>query len=439
MTRRLLLPVVIATAIAFPCSTHAAGLFRDGSSARSMALGGTATADARNPLDALYSNPATLSNIERTTIDLNGSAGFIQGTFKNRANDHSELRDKGLMGSAAIAVPIGPVRLALGFDPQMAMQARWRYRDTPGGADGTTSYGVKRHESEIQLLRSSFGASWAPVPQFSIGASVGLLYNQNNLRTPYIFQSQPVLRGVKTLLDLDTDGYGWNIQAGVLWKPVDALEIGVSYTTESRIVTDGRASGNADTQLRNLGLGAARSDFAYDAEVTNEFPQEISLGIAWHVTSKLTLSGQLDWINWEGSFNTLEVRLRHGNNKDLNGLVASDKLDDDIPLNWRDQLVLRAGIEYVVNDEWTLRAGYAYGRSPVPTHTLTPLTAAVMEHMVSAGVGFKRGRLSVDFAYQWQIPNSVSTGDSDLASGEYADSTIRVNTQWIGLTTSVAF
>jgi len=62
-----------------------------------------------------------------------------------------------------------------------------------------------------------------------------------------------------------------------------------------------------------------------------------------------------------------------------------------------------------------------------------------MEHTLSAGVGFKRGRVSVDLAYQWQIPNSVSTGDSDLASGEYADSTIRVDTQWIGLTTSVAF
>jgi len=39
-------------------SSHAAGLYRDGASARSIALGGTSTADARHPLDAMSGNPA---------------------------------------------------------------------------------------------------------------------------------------------------------------------------------------------------------------------------------------------------------------------------------------------------------------------------------------------------------------------------------------------
>ena len=420
-------------------SSHAAGLSRDGATARSLALGGTSTADARNPLDAMASNPATMANLDRATLDLNADVGFIHGTFDNRANDHVGLHENGFIGSGAIVIPFGTIRLGFGIDPQMAMRDRWRYRDTPGGANGITTYGVRPQSSEIILLRSALGLSWQPVPQFSIGASVGLLYNKNELQAPYVFQSQPVLRGVKTLLDLDTDGYGGNVQAGMLWTPLKALQIGVSYTSQSKIVTNGRATGNADVQLANLGLGAARSDFAYDAEVTNVFPQQVSFGIALHATSKLTLSTQLDWINWANSFDTLEVRLRNGNNKDLNGLVRSDRLDDDIPLDWRDQFVIRAGIEYTLGEHWTLRAGYSYGRNPVPSATLTPLTAAIMEHTVSAGFGYKRGRYGVDLAYEWQIPNTVGISDSALASGEYSDSSIRVSAQTIGLTATVEF
>jgi long-chain fatty acid transport protein len=404
-----------------------------------MALGGTNTADVRNPLDGLFGNPAGLSSIERTKIDLSAVAGFLHSSFDNRANDRATLHDEGLLGSAAIAVPVGPFRFGLGVNPDIALRDRWHYRDTPGGADGATTYGRQPQESEIILLRTALGASWQVTPQFAVGASVGLLYNKNQLKTSYAFQSQPVLRTVKTLLDMETEGYGWNVQAGMLWKPLETLQLGLSYTTQAKIGSDGRATGNAGVQLNNLGLGAARPDFAYDAEVTNVFPQQFSFGVAWRATPKLTVSAQLDWINWQNAFDTLEVRLRNGNNRDLNGLVGSDKLDDNIPLDWKDQFVIRAGVEYHLNDQWSLRAGYSYGRNPIPARTLMPLTAAIMEHTVSAGLGFKQGPVSVDLAYQWQIPNSEHTGQSDIAAGEYADSTIRVSTQWVGLTTSVEF
>jgi long-chain fatty acid transport protein len=225
----------------------------------------------------------------------------------------------------------------------------------------------------------------------------------------------------------------------MLWKPIESFQLGLSYTSQAKIDSEGRAHGDAGVQLTNLGLGAARHDFAYDAEVTNVFPQQIALGLAWKPVAKLTVSAQVDWINWQNSFDKLEVRLRHGNNRDLNGLVASDKLDDDIPLDWKDQFVFRAGVEYQIDEHWALRAGYAYGRNPIPTRTLLPLTAAIMEHTISAGVGFRTGGVVVDLAYQWQIPNSEHIGESDLAAGEYSDSTIRVGTQWVGLTTSLEF
>jgi long-chain fatty acid transport protein len=420
-------------------SAFGAGLYRDGIGARSMSLGGTSVANADNALDALFGNPAALSDVEKPSATFSADGAFLHGEFHDLANPHSTLNQAGVFGSLALSLPVGPVRFALGFNPDMALQANWHYRDTPGGADGATSYGTQQQNSEVQLLRTQFGMSWQINSQLSVGAGVGLLYNKNRLNAPYIFQSQPVLRGAKTLLDLNTDGYGANFQAGLEWKPVKPIRVGVSYTSGARIVSSGHASGNAGVQFKNLGLGAARPDFDYDARVTNNFPQQIAAGLSVEVTSKLNVSLEEDWINWANSFDQLEVRLRNGSNQDLNGLVGSTSLNDTVPLRWRDQYVTRLGVEYAVNDHWTLRAGYAYANDPVPDNTLTPLTAAIFEHTLTAGLGWHRDWFGIDLAWQWYLPATAHTGTSRLASGEYSHSNVTVSAQEISAAINLQF
>ena len=213
--------------------------------------------------------------------------------------------------------------------------------DAPGGADGLTSYGNTRNTSELLLLRSAIGAGYRITPNCFVGLTVGLLYNVNELRTNYVFQTQPVLRTVKTGLDLNTDGLGYNFQAGFRWRPVKTVSLNVSYTSRSQVRSHGTATGDdAGIQLTNLGLGAARHDFSYDAEVTNDFPQSVNAGVAWEppMVKGLTVGGQFDWIDWSQAFNDLPVHLTNGNNVNLNGLVGSRTLNDDVPLRWRDEL-----------------------------------------------------------------------------------------------------
>jgi long-chain fatty acid transport protein len=430
--------MTLAGALACPRAS-AAGVYQDGASARSMAMGGTTTAVADNPSDALYSNPAALSEIRGPTLEVSAGAGFVHGDFSNRSNNDNILNDAGALGSAAFVAPAGPLRFAFGISPDIATRARWRYSDTPGGLGGATTYGVQPQQSELLLLRTSFGVSWQVTPTFSLGASVGLLYNQNELNAVYVFQSQPVLRSAKTLLDLNTSGFGCNVEGGFLWKPIPTLSLGASYTSSSRIVSTGTASGNASAQFANLGLGGARSAFDYDAQVVNIFPQQVSAGVGWQATPKLLLSAQMDWINWANAFDTLRVHLTNGNNQVLNGLLNSRTLDDNAPLDWSDQFIWRFGAEYKLDSHWTLRGGYIYSQNPVPTSTLTPLTAAITENTLTAGVGFHTGPVKIDLSYQWSLPNTVHIGQSALASGEYSNSTIRVTEQWVGLTTTIEF
>lgn len=418
----------------------AAGVYEEGGTARSRALGGADVAGSGSAVDGLAHNPATLSNIRGPVLEIGAAYGIAHGEFSNRANDGVQMNTDGAVPHGAFARSFGPLSFGLGVVADSALRADWRFRDAPGGLDGATSYGFRAHSAEIALLRFALGASYQLTPQLSLGASVGLLYNRNRLEAPYIFQSQPQLAGAKTQLDLETEGWGWGGQLGALWKPVSTLQLGLTYRLPSRLKTGGRAFADTSQQLKNLGVDAGNTAATFDAEVTNEFPQSFSAGLAWQVTPRLAIIGQVDWINWADAFDTLEVRLRHVDNELYRELAAGkSNLDDDVPLRWRDQWVFRIGTEWMLDEHWTLRAGYRYGRNPIPAETLTPMNAAITEQVVSAGLGAKWGRTSFDFAWQWALPQSETVSKSDLLGGEYNHSDVKVGIHWLTLTTTYEF
>jgi len=435
--RRFRLVVLLALV---PVSGFASGIYADGASARTRALAGVSVAGSTGAVDALHTNPAAFANLRGPVLELGASAGLVHAEFSNRANDGVEMNEEGLVPHGALAFPLERFTLGVGLVTDSALRADWRYRDTPSGLDGGTTYGFRTHKAEIGVLRFALGASYEITPQLAVGASLGLLYNRNRLEAPYIIQTQPQLAGAKVLLDLETEGWGWGAQFGMLWKPLQNLQLGLSYTLPTRVRSEGRGFADAHQQLKALGVEDVDTTGTFDAEVTNIFPQSISLGLAWQITPQFALLAQGDWIDWSDAFDTLEVRLRQVDNALYRDLLAGkSNLDDDVPLRWRDQWVLRLGAEWQLDPYWTVRAGYRYGRNPVPAETLTPLTAAINEHAISAGVGAKWGRTSVDVAWQWELPQREHVSRSALRSGEYSDSSVKVGVHWISLTTGYEF
>jgi long-subunit fatty acid transport protein len=92
-----------------------------------------------------------------------------------------------------------------------------------------------------------------------------------------------------------------------------------------------------------------------------------------------------------------------------------------------------------VKSSWVVRGGYAYSSNPVPSSTLTPLTAAIFRNVVAGGVGWKSERWKADIAYQAQLPASQSVGQSDLLTGEYDNSHVSVMAQSVTATLRMAF
>ena len=101
--------------------------------------------------------------------------------------------------------------------------------------------------------------------------------------------------------------------------------------------------------------------------------------------------------------------------------------------------MVRFGAEYALTDAWSARVGYSWAQSPVPTETLTPLTAIIPEHTISAGLGWKNASWSVDFGWQWQLPKQQSVERSLLVGGEYAGSSARVGIHIVALSSTYSW
>ncbi len=409
-----------------------------------MSLGGADVAWSSDPLGALGLNPAGLSSLDHPTLNVGATGVFPYGDFSNRLQRNANLDENAAFGpDTAFGSRLGSSPFSLGFGviPDAFLGASYVFRDPPGGLDGKTTYGVQRSHSEIELLRFATGMSVALTSKLAIGATLGLSYNKNSLDAPYVFQTQHQIAGFKTLLNLDTDGWGWNATTGLIYRPIDTLQLGLAYKSETVIHSHGDAYGDAGAQLRSLGGGFAsvQPTFHYDAEVDNSFPQQVSAGVSWKCCARVRLSAQIDWVDWHNSFNNLAVKLKNGNNRDLNNFLGSKPLEDDIPLHWKDRLVYRTGLEYSLTKDVTLRGGYSYGASPVPTETLSPLTAVITEHTLTAGVGYRWKQFDFDLGYEWDIPVTRSVGMSGLRSGELNGSTTTVGVQALSFVTTMHF
>lgn len=440
-SKTLFLLIPLLSLATLPAFLWGNGVNRNGVGARSMAMGGASVADVGDTFAATSVNPALLGFSLSNDYAL-GLVGVVaDARFENGGSRTGLLDDRsGIFPELAVRRILGE-RTTLGFSlvPEQARSADWVYEDRPGGIDGATSYGVRAHRSDILGVRGAISLGYQISDTLSVGLGLGVTYNQNRLVSPYTFQSHPALAGFKTLLDLETDGFGANGDLGIAWKATETLTLGLSYRTPTRIESSGSAEGDIGEQLASLGLASVPSGFRYSAEVENTLPDVISAGASWQLSPKTRLALQADWIGWGDSFDDLTVRLADGSNGAINGLLRSSSIIDTVPLDWSDRIVLRAGLEHQIAEDWFLRFGYSHGRAPMPVETTLPLTAAITEHSLGVGVGHVAGPFRIDLAYQVDLPASRTLTGSRILSGEYEGSRVDLTTHWIAVSVAYEF
>jgi long-subunit fatty acid transport protein len=233
---------------------HGQDFYTNAAGVRATSLGGTYVVSSTDAIGALSANPAGLTFLRGDNLNLEADVFIPRGSFSNSVNDGAPLKTStAIVPYGAFGMPIGHSRFSFGVGllPELASRGDWKYVDAPGVAGAT--YGLQQQKSAIVNVRAVAGVGYTVNSRLSIGGTFGANYNQNTLDAPYIFQTQPVLAGLKTLLTMHTEGVGWNGSVGVIASATKSVQVGAAWKSRTVIDSTGHASGNVSAQFAALG------------------------------------------------------------------------------------------------------------------------------------------------------------------------------------------
>ncbi|MGA3086212.1 MAG: outer membrane protein transport protein [Thermodesulfobacteriota bacterium] len=381
----LIVFLVVAVGAPFALATNGDNLMAIGPIARSM--GGVGIAAPQDAISAVSANPAAMCF---GPFSPNSEFNFAGTLFMPKVDAKINLGGTTYQANSSESVYAIP---AIGLSvPITEGMSHWRfglaaYGATGGGVDyrntaldqshfaGFGGYPLIAGEyTSLQIMKIAPSIAFEPSPNFSVGLAAHIDYATLDIRS-----------GSST-------GYGFGVQLGGVYRPIDRLSLGLTYLTPQSV--------KHSKVLAFDGVGVAD-----DLEL--QAPQQVGFGVAFDVIPNvLMIEANGKWINWS------------------NATGYSD-------FDWKDQYVFAIGVQYKPIPKLALRAGYNYGNNPVSEHNnfnglalkqvqgITMPTyyyetfrtigfPSVVEHHVAVGIGYEfSNRFSINLGYTHAFSNSI--------------------------------
>ena len=397
------LVLLFAILLCFPLASFAGNVDTFGIGSKATALGGAYTAYANGPF-AVYYNPAGLTQIKRPTVSVGGELmdpSLKLYDYKAIDANGNEVQPYGstisdtsptlLIPFTGFAIPLTD-RITVGFAAYVpyGLHLKWRSYSNSGMYNSFESYYMRVVATPTIAYKISDKLS------IGFGISIGRSYSgsERRLYAPSI----PALNNkvIKGNL-MDPVNYSYNI--GILYKPTEKLTFGLTY----RSMTHTHFSGN----VKVVGVQTVGADTSID------HPDQIQAGIRYKPLKNLSLEADVLWTHWD----LIDEYTIHFNHPLLG------KTEEVFPRNWKNTLQYKFGVEWKASKLITLRAGYYYDPSPIPTNTFDILWPDGNKSTYCAGIGLNFGRFSIDTAIQYINATSHRhiRGDSKELNASYSD------------------
>jgi long-chain fatty acid transport protein len=337
--------------------------------ARAVGMGGAFVARASDP-SAIYYNPAGLAFQKGINVMGGGTFIFPSTTFSPTTNKIEKKQ---------ISQTYFPANLygTLALDDQWVVGIGVF---TPYGLGTEWSHGWFGNSSAIRTSLQTFyinpTVSYKVNDDLSIGVGISYVYAT-------VFMSTSPLGGSVGKMELSGSGRGVNINAGALYKPMEDLSVGISYRMKTNIDFSG--------DVKTLDLGSPDGTWLTGpGKTTLPMPGNLMIGVAYDVLPKLTIEGDLQFIQWS-AYQQLKIEIPTAIVSQ--GVKTFDK-------KWNNAFAGKLGAEYQYNKELTLRSGIVFDKTPQPADKMEPMLPDANRLDLSLGMGYMFDeQLSVDFAY----------------------------------------
>lgn len=413
-TNRLMMLSVTAALAGWSAGASASAfqLLEQNASGLGNAYSGQAAA-AENA-STIYYNPAGMTRLPGQQISFSFTAIQPSVKFGNTSSAMPPLVPLGTNGGDAGGwnyLPTG--YLSWQINPQL-----W------AGVGVTSPFGLKteydagfigRFQSQKTQLKTydiNPSVAWKINDVVSLGA--GVSYQHANLT-----QNKSTFGGVvggaavvlPTSYDLSDNAWGWNV--GAMFAPAPDTRIGVAYRSSMGYNLSGGV--NVVGAFATTGTGAVR------------LPDTLSAGLSQKLTDRWQLLADLTLTRWS-SIKTLGLNLANG--------VASAPVNLQFSDTWR----AGVGANYKWTQDFTLKLGVAYDKSPVSDQYRTTILPDSDRTWLAIGGKYQVGKAgTIDFGYAHlfvknssinQLQNTAPLGFSGNVVGNYKDSVDIVSVQY---------
>ncbi len=348
---------------------------------RAIAMAGAFTGIANDAAAVSY-NPAGLAFLASGATHLE-VYGYLSLTTFRYENAGALFESNEKFPVPGLFAAHGFDRLALGFGYYI-----------PYGGGGTAypdfmGTGIElKSAAGIQAFTAS--AAYRITPQLSVGAGVSMFVGVVDTRAP-----QTISQPAPALVDYEShyngrSGYGWNL--GILYKPTDALSVGVTVISPSSVRMDGE---------ERVKIPAFGADATNDSTIELGVPWYVTAGLGYRLSPGLTLGLSAAWMSWSDE---QEVTIGH------DGSAESTRVATHYENSYR----VSVGMEYVASKKLTLRAGLKYQPGATEDEYLVPTANDVDLIVPSLGIGYRLGRTEIDLATFWVSGRRTSHGQESF-------------------------
>lgn len=218
-----------------------------------------------------------------------------------------------------------------------------------------TNCGTGKLGVDLMQLIVAPTVSYEPAPGHAFGVSPLLVYQRFKAQGLQAF-------GINNPGADDSTGIG--VRLGYMGKLGDAVTVGASYSPK---IAMGRFK-------KYAGLFAERGDF--------DIPENYALGVAFQVSPSVQVAMDYSRINYSD--------VRAIGNASLSNFGNGFGAANGPGFGWKDVEVVKLGVQWQLNPQWTLRAGYNQGTNPVTSADvfLNTLAPGVIKSHVTLGATY---------------------------------------------------
>ena len=267
----------------------------------------------------------------------------------------------------------------------------------------------------------------------NLSVAVGVSYVYSTIAFDLV---EPILVAVpppEVPVTFEANGDGWGLNAGALYKG-EKFSFGFNWRGGFKIDYDGDLSLDLDNIVPGMTLpGTAVTEFS--------LPHVLGVGAAFNLTDKLTLTADVHYILWS-SYDEFTVAVDVPGIETIYPPGIADKVVEE---NWEDSFVYRVGMQYQVSENFALRAGFLYDETPQPVETMDPILPDSDRWALTAGFGYKVGKLVINAAYQYEpfkdrtSPNRDVYLDSPIPGINAGEGTYSATAHLFGLSIGIVF